>query len=212
MRPPESWSNARVTLAIAGVTAAAWLLAEAVGPAEVVFRGGFIPARSSAAIDGGGLVPFLLTPLTATLIHASFLHIAFNLFMLLFCGRAIEPIIGSRGVLILYLVGAYAAAAAQWAWSPGEAAPMVGASGAVSALLGAYAMFFGRHRVKIANHTLAVLVNALWLAAAWIGFQLLIALSSASSGVVIAVFAHIGGFLAGLIIARPLFMLRWRKA
>jgi membrane associated rhomboid family serine protease len=209
VRPPASWRQARVTLAIAGVTALAWLLGEAFGLAEVMVRGGFIPARASVAIAESGLVPFFLTPLTATLIHASLVHLAFNLLMHTFCGRSVEPIIGGPGLLLLYLVGAYAAAAAQWAFSPMSVVPMVGASGAASALLGAYAMFFGRLRVKIANDSLAVLVNALWLAAAWIGLQLLIGLTDRSG---IAVAAHVGGFLAGLIIARPLLALRWRKA
>ncbi|TFI60231.1 rhomboid family intramembrane serine protease [Sphingomonas parva] len=213
MRPPASWNNARVTLGIAAVTALAWLLVTTVG-AELAatYWGGFIPARVSGTLAGGPLAPVWLTPLTATLVHADILHLAFNLLMLLFCGRAIEPILGAKGVLILYLVGAYAAAAAQFGWSPGERAPMIGASGAVSALLGAYAMFFGRHRIKVANNAAAVAINALWLAAAWIGLQLLIGFASAGSGIMIAIAAHIGGFLAGLLLARPLLMLRWRGA
>jgi membrane associated rhomboid family serine protease len=213
VRPPESWRNARVTLAIAGATAFCWLAAAGTGMEELAaVWGGFIPARVGGATTSGGLAAVALTPLTSTLVHVDFLHVAFNLFMLLFCGRSVEPIIGGRGIVILYAVGAYAAAAAQWAWSPEQIAPMVGASGAVSALLGGYAMFFGRHRVKIANTTVALLVNALWLAAAWIGFQLLIGLASAGSGTAIATAGHVGGFLSGLLLARLLLRLRWRGA
>ena len=214
MRPPASWNNARVTLGIAAVTAVAWVLTAAAGGEDAAAMwGGFIPARISQALAGdGGIASVLLTPLTATLVHGGFIHLFFNLLMLLFCGRSVEPIVGGRGVLVLYLIGAYAAAAAQYAWSPAETAPMIGASGAVSALLGAYAMFFGRHRVKIANNAAAVLVNALWLAATWIVLQLLIGLAAAGTGAPPAIAAHIGGFLAGLILARPMLMLRWRGA
>ena len=210
MRPPASWNTAKVTLALAGVTLVAWLLVGALGlTAQASLWGGFIPARASAPAEGAGLAPFFLTPLTATLIHVGLLHLGFNLLMLVFCGRAIEPIVGGVGMVLLYLFGAYAAALGQWAFSPGELLPMVGASGAVSAMLGAYAMFFGRHRIKVANHALAVLLNALWLAAAWVGLQLLVGVTDNSG---IAIGAHIGGFVAGLILARPLLMLRWRRA
>ena len=211
MRPPESWKTARATLAIAAVTAAAWLLTTAFGFQEqAVLWGGFIPLRVTHALAESGPVPVLLTPLTATLVHADFLHLAFNLLFLMFCGRSVEGIIGARGDIVLYLVGAFAAAAAFWA-SAGPQSLMFGASGAVSAVIGAYPMFFGRHRIRIANNLVALIVNALWLAAAWIGLQLLIGLAS-PDGASIATAAHIGGFLAGLLLARPLLMLRWRKA
>ena len=57
-------------------------------------------------------------------------------------------------------------------WSiPAAMAPMIGASGAISAVLGAYAMLFGRNKVKVANPTLALWLNALWLMAAWVGLN-----------------------------------------
>lgn len=213
MRPPAEWSKARVTLVLAGVTTLSWLLVSAAKlDLYAAVWAGFVPARASGLIEGSGLAPVFLTPLTATFIHANFVHIAFNLLMLLFCGRSVEPILGRKGVAGLYLIGAYAAAAGQWLADPQSAAPMIGASGAISALLGAYAMFFGRHRIRIRNDRIAVLVNALWLAAAWIGLQLLVGLTAGASGVGIAIAAHIGGFIAGLLFAKPLLMLRWRRA
>ena len=91
---------------------------------------------------------------------------------------------------------------------------MVGASGAISAVLGAYAMLFGRNRVKVANPTLALWLNALWLAAAWVGLQLLIVGITVRdrAAPAIAIAAHIGGFLAGLLLAKPLLLLRYRDA
>ena len=94
--------------------------------------------------------------------------------MLVFCGRPTEAVLGPFGLAILYLLGAYAAAGAQYAVDPAEVAPMIGASGAISAVLGAYAMLFGRNKVKVANPTLALWLNALWLMAAWVGLNVVI--------------------------------------
>ena len=102
--------------------------------------------------------------------------------MLIFCGRSVETMLGGRGIVILYLVGAYAAAAAHYAAEPARPMPMVGASGAISAVLGAYAMLFGRNQVKVANPALATWLNALWLGAAWIGMQLLVGFTFETAG------------------------------
>ena len=213
MRPPDDIRAARVTLVIAALTAAAWLIAWLGGWQDLAaVAGGFIPARIGGLAGADLPVPALLTPLTATLVHSGFVHIAFNLLMLLFCGRAVEPVLGGRGVVLLYLVGAYAAAAAEYAVNPAQTVPMVGASGAISALLGAYALLFGRNKVKVAHPALATLLNALWLGAAWIGLQILVGFTFETTGLRIAIFAHIGGFLAGLALARPLLLLRWRGA
>ncbi len=213
MRPPDSWKRARATLVIGGVTAAAWLLASVLGRSQwAVLWAGFIPARLSGADVDALLAPVWLTPLTATLAHAGIAHLLMNMLMLLFCGRSVENILGTRGFLILYVVGAFAAAGAHLIANPDELAPMVGASGSISAVLGAYAMMFGRNRVKVADPRLALLLNALWLAAAWIVLQLLVGLTFETAGARIAVAAHVGGFLAGLALAKPLLILRYRGA
>jgi membrane associated rhomboid family serine protease len=213
MRLPDDLRAAPVTLAIAALTAAAWLIAWAFGWEETVaVAGGFIPAHVWGAPGAGWQVPVWLTPLTATLVHSGFAHLFLNLVMLAFCGRSVERVLGGTGIVILYLVGAYAAAAAQFAAGPAETVPMVGASGAISAILGAFALLFGRNKVKVAHPGLATILNALWLAAAWIGLQLLIGLTFETSGMQIAIFAHIGGFVAGLLLARPLLLLKWRGA
>ena len=211
MRPPERWNGARATLAISAVTAAAWLLAAGLRlDKSVPYWAGFIPARFGDAPSAG--LPAILTPLTATLVHGGFLHLLFNLLILLFCGRSVENILGARGLVILYLVGAFASAAAQYAVGPADTTPVIGASGAISAVLGAYALLFGRNRVKVANPTLALWLHAAWLAAAWVALQLLVGFTFQTDGVRIAIAAHVGGFLAGLLLAKPLLMLRWRGA
>jgi membrane associated rhomboid family serine protease len=73
-------------------------------------------------------------------------------------------------------------------------------------------LLFGRNRVKVAHPGLATILNALWLGAAWIVLQILIGFTFETSGIAIAIFAHIGGFVAGLALARPLLLLRWRGA
>ncbi|QPQ55746.1 rhomboid family intramembrane serine protease [Allosphingosinicella flava] len=212
MRPPQNWRTARVTLAIAAVTALAWLLTTTLRADDyMAVWAGFIPARITYG-DEGGMAPVWLTPLTATLVHGGIFHLAFNMLILLFCGRSVEPILGPGSVITLYIAGAYAAAAAQYAAGPSEIAPMIGASGAISALLGAYALLFGRNRVKVANPVAAQWLHALWLGATWIGLQLLTSITFDTVGQQVAIAAHIGGFLAGLVLMKPLLLYRYRKA
>ena len=213
MRPPESWHNAKATLVIAGATAFAWLLAVGAGLEQAAaIWGGFIPVRLAGASSEVALAPLILTPLTATLVHSGFPHLFLNLLTLLFCGRAVETIIGRTSFLILYVAGAYLAAAAQYLAGPLDTAPMIGASGAVSAVVGAYALLFGRNKVKVASPALALWLHALWLATAWVALQAIMGLTFTTAGARLAVAAHVGGFLAGLALAKPLLLLRWRTA
>jgi membrane associated rhomboid family serine protease len=213
MRPPESWSRARVTLGITLVTAAAWIIVSVLGlDVRAAIWGGFIPARAELSGEAP-FAPFWLTPLTATLVHANLIHIAFNLLILAFCGRPTENVLGPVGLAVLYLAGAYAAAGAQYFSGPDAMVPMIGASGAVSAVIGAYAVLFGRNKVKVANPTVALWLNALWLMAAWVVLQLVVGIAFAAAGSIqLAVAAHIGGFLVGVLLANPLLLIRYRKA
>jgi membrane associated rhomboid family serine protease len=214
MQIPQSWSKARATLAVAAVTAFAWLITTALNlDAVAVIRAGFIPARIGGTIADSGFVPVWLTPLTATLVHSGFLHVAFNLLFLLICGRSVEAILDRRGLVILYLVGAYVSAGTQYLAGPTSIVPGIGASGAISAVIGAYAMLFGRNKVKVANQALATALHVLWLAIAWVGLQLLVGFTlEATGGEAPAIAAHIGGFIAGLALTRPLLLLKWRGA
>ncbi|HWI87182.1 MAG TPA: rhomboid family intramembrane serine protease [Sphingomonas sp.] len=203
---------ARMTLTLAAVTVASFVLLSAIGKLQVAGAvGGFIPARLSG-LQVIGALPIWLTPLSATLLHANALHIGFNLLMLFYCGREDEVALGRPGIVVLYVVGAYAAAAAQYIVGPHSQVPMVGASGAISALVGAYAMLYGQRRPSKLSPELARWVHIAWLAAAWVVVQLLLGLASLTKGMDIATAAHIGGFIAGLILARPLLRWRYRKA
>ena len=176
---------------------------------------GFIPLRVTASVapaDHVFWVPAWLTPLTATLVHGGIAHIAFNLVMLAYCGRATERVVSSTGIIVLYIVGAYFAAFGQWVMGPSLLAPMIGASGAISAIVGAYALLFGRRRAKAIGPIAGDVVHILWLAAAWVGLQLLIGFAGMGMGGTIAIGAHIGGFVVGLVLARPLLLWRYRHA
>jgi len=213
VRPPQDWQRARVTLVIAGITAAGWALAAGLRISDLIaYWAGFIPARIGGVPGDEVLAPVFLTPLTATLVHGGLMHLLFNVAIFLFCGRSVEVILGGRQLVLLYVIGAYAAAALHYAVDPASPVPAIGASGAISAVIGCYALLFGRNRVKVANPHLALWLHVLWLAAAWIGLQILVGLMFQATGVMVAVAAHIGGFLAGLALANPLLLLRYRKA
>lgn len=205
----------RTTNIIAIVTLLAFLVTDLGGIIDVAaVMGGFIPARVGGILPPEGLpfnwLPLIVTPLTTTLLHGGWMHIGFNLLMLLFCGRHVEAVLGRWPTVLLYVVGAYAAAAAQWAIDPTGRAPMVGASGAISALMGTYALLYSRQNVRALGPVPASVVRVLWLAVAWIALQALVgfAMAGESGGMQIAVAAHVGGFIAGLLLTRPL--LRWR--
>lgn len=181
--------------------------------AEAAVGGGFIPFRLTYGLNGEGFLPALLTPFTATLLHANLLHLSLNLMMLLICGMAVERSIGRGNFVALYLIGAVAATLAQWAANPASQVPMIGASGAISAIVGGYALMFGQNKVRVSNPAVARALHVLWLAAGWIGLQLLFGFATRSSGgPAIATLAHVGGFLAGLALITPLHRLHWRGA
>ncbi|MGI8705669.1 MAG: rhomboid family intramembrane serine protease [Sphingomicrobium sp.] len=198
---------------IAIVTAAFWLLAFVLGLSEAaILSMGFIPDRWSGAVLLGPAVPALLTPLSATLVHAGILHLGLNLLIFVWCGTAVERVLGQGPLLLIYGVSAYAAAAAQWLVDPHAQVPMVGASGAISGVIGAFALSFGQQKRIVASQSLNRMLNALWLLAAWIVLQLMIALLAGMQGVLLATPAHVGGFLAGLALQRPLLIWRYRGA
>ena len=177
---------------------------------QAIMRAGFVPARFGAdlILPPGAMVPFVLTPLTSAFLHGGWLHLIFNMVMLLFIGRQLEAPLGGKAVAVLLLAGAYAGALAQFLADPGSAIPMIGASGAISALLAVFALIFSRTQTSAIGPIPAHWVRALWLAAAWIALQLALGFAGGGGFGAVAIWAHVGGFLAGLVLARPL--LRWR--
>lgn len=208
MRTPQT-----ATAWIAIVTAAFWLLAYITGLSnEAAIAMGFIPDRWSGAVMLTPAVPAFLTPLSATLVHAGLLHLALNLIILIWCGTQVERVLGARSLLFIYLVSAYVAAIAQWVVEPYAQVPMVGASGAISGVIGAFALSFGQQRKIVRSEPVNRMLNAAWLLAAWIVLQLMTAMLAGMQGVLLATPAHVGGFIAGLLLQRPLLMWRYRNA
>jgi membrane associated rhomboid family serine protease len=198
---------------IAAVTALAWVIAAAIGKSdEAALVMGFIPARLSGVAVPWPAVPAILTPLTATLVHSGLIHLGFNLLVFVWCGAAVERVLGNQGLVALYLVGAYAAALAQWAVDPAAAVPMIGASGAISAVMGAFALSFGRAKRVSSSPTVNRWVNVIWLMVAWVVLQLMMGWLAGGQGFLLATPAHVGGFAAGLLLQRPLLLWRYRNA
>lgn len=201
------------TIAISAITALAWVIIAALGKSqEAALVLGFIPARMSGLETGFAAVPAVLTPLSATLVHAGFIHLFFNLLMLVWCGNAVERVLGRSSLVLVYIVGAFTAAMAQWAVDPINLTPMIGASGAVSAVIGAFALSFGRAKTLTKSPRLNRMLNAIWLLAAWILLQVAIGWLAGGQGYLLATPAHIGGFIAGLLLQRPLLLWRYRSA
>ena len=202
----------RATIMLSVAIGAAYVLFAVTGQADnAALLGGFIPARLGGPPMPSAL-PVWVTPLSATLLHGGILHLVFNLIMLGYCGRETEVAVGPGAVALLFLVGAYAAAAMQYAVDPTSTVPMIGASGAISAIVGAYAILYGQRRPSKLSPGVARWVHIAWLAAGWTGLQLLVGYATRLDGMAVAVAAHIGGFIAGLLLARPLLMWRYRRA
>jgi membrane associated rhomboid family serine protease len=198
---------------IVALTAAAWLVAYFSGLNErAAFVLGFIPARFNGFTLPFATAPAVLTPLTATLVHGNWVHIGFNLLILAFCGAQVERVLGPVGLIVLYVVGAYAAAGAQFLESPHYAEPIIGASGAVSAVIGAFALSFGRAKAFTSNLRLNRWINVVWLLVAWVLLQMATGWLAGTEGVLLATPAHVGGFAAGLLLQRPLLLWRYRHA
>jgi membrane associated rhomboid family serine protease len=201
------------TVAITAITALAWLAAVLSGYTDrAAIMMGFIPARFSGMVSVSPAVPAFLTPLSATLVHAGLYHVGFNMLMFLWCGAQVERVLGKTGLITLYLVGAYASALLQWSVNPASVTPMIGASGAISAVVGAFALSFGRARAFSTNLRVNRWINVVWLMIAWIVLQVMMGWLAGGQGYLLATPAHIGGFAAGLLLQRPLLLFHYRKA
>lgn len=207
MKPQEAPLVTGYALACVVIFVVLWITGFQI---DAIVRAGFIPARfgHELILPPGTMVPFLLTPLSSAFLHGGVLHIAFNMVVLLFIGRQLEAPLGTKAMAVLLLAGAYGGALAQYLAEPASAVPMIGASGAISALIAVFALIFSRTQAPAIGPIPSHWVRALWLAAAWIGLQLLLGFAGGGGFGAVAIWAHVGGFLSGLFLARPL--LRWR--
>jgi rhomboid family protein len=143
-----------------------------------------------------------ITLFTSMFMHGSLLHIGGNMLFLWIFGNNVEDSMGRVRFVAFYLLGGLVADFAQIATNPDAAIPTVGASGAVAAILGAYALLYPHARVVtlifIIFFVTVIELPALLVLGGWFLLQLLSASSEPLAGGGVAYFAHIGGFLFGL--------------
>lgn len=177
---------------------------------ELILTWGLVPARL------GSLEPSAFaTIITSMFLHSGFMHIAGNMLYLWIFGDNIEGALGSARFLLFYLLCGVGAAMGQYYVSPTSQVPMVGASGAISGVMGAYLLLYPRAEVEtlilLGWWARLVRLPAVVVLGLWIVLQLFSGLASlgaeASGGV--AFFAHIGGFVAGLVLVLILRRRRW---
>lgn len=162
-----------------------------------------IPANISFS-DLSSLTPFV----TSQFLHAGFLHIISNMWFLRIFGDNVEERLGSLFYLFLYLLSGVAGGVMQYFFAPDSTIPMVGASGAVAGVLGAYLVFFPQHQVEtlipFGFYMSRVKLSASFMLVYWFITQLFSGVGSVATAQTggVAFWAHIGGFVTGWLIAK----------
>ena len=184
---------------------------------EALFQArGSVPAELVAVIGTGSLLSEpVLDVFTSMFLHAGWLHLLGNMLFLWIFGANVEDRLGRARFLLVFLVGGVVADAAQVLSDPGSETPMIGASGAIAAVLGAYVVLFPRARIQslvfLGFFYQLIAVPAVIVLGFWFLLQVADGIGSLGPSVAvdggIAVFAHIGGFVAGALLALP-FRLR----
>ena len=187
----------------------------------IVFEFGATPCRITGACAVPGDFPSpIVTIFTSMFLHGGLLHVGGNMLYLWIFGDNVEDTLGHGRYLVMYLLSGIAAAATQIASSPRSSVPMIGASGAVSGVLGAYLLLFpfaGVQMLVIFGFFIRIVRwPALIVLGFWIVIQALSGILTFSSAAWgggeaggTAWFAHIGGFVAGMAL---LFLMRLRRA
>ena len=178
---------------------------------SVMFEFGVVPHHTLAVLAGqspDGLATAVLPLFTSLFLHASFLHVAGNMLFLWIFGDNVEDYIGHFQYLVFYLVSGVAAGATHILLNQASPVPSVGASGAIAGVMGAYFILYPRARVLVwfppifLFHVPAWLMLGYWFLGNFLsGFATAIAETSQTSGG-IAFWAHVGGFVAGVIMIR----------
>lgn len=228
-----------VTLGLIGVTSLVWLFVQGAGTepalASSVCRLGLIPGELLGRVSegvaiplGGGLSCRLGSPgawhtvLSSMFLHGSWFHLLGNMWFLWVFGNNIEDSMGHGRFLVFYLVAGVLAAAAQVMVDPDSPVPMVGASGAISGVMGAYLVLYPTARIHmlvfLGFFLTRVVVPAYLMLLYWAFLQFvgtLPALAGVGPEGGVAFAAHLGGFIAGLVLiklfARSEFVARHRR-
>ena len=170
-----------------------------------VARAGLTPYEITHGVDlpPADLLPTWATMFSSLFIHGGWLHIIFNMLFLWIFGNNVEDAMGAWRFTLFYLVCGMAATAAQVVADPGSLSPLIGASGAIAGVLGAYLVLYPRARV-LTVLPLFFVFPVLWVPAwillgAWFAIQAVQGVTTyGAQGAGVAFFAHVGGFVAGL--------------
>ena len=177
---------------------------------------GAVVCQGQAGVVGnpGSQPATWVTAFSSMFMHASFLHILGNMVFLAVFGPSVEDRIGRLRFLLFYVLGGLVALAAQVAVGPDSTSPTIGASGAIAAVLGGYILMYPRARiitlVFIVFFVTLVELPAMYLLGFWFLLQLFFGLAGLATPVGgsegVAYFAHVGGFVFGLLVIRLLVL------
>ena len=164
-----------------------------------------IPARIPAFLDGHvGFEAAFLPLITSMFLHSGFLHLAGNMLFLWIFGDNVEDIFGHLPYLFFYLTCGLGAGLLHVLFNLGSTIPALGASGAISGVMGAYMVLYPRERILTLVFIFVVPIPAVFILGYWFLLQFLAGIdalgSSAKGGV--AVWAHVGGFLLGVLLTQ----------
>jgi len=210
-----------VTWAIIAVNVAAWMLLQGAGDPEQLAASvcelGLIPGELLHRLPVGTQIPMgrgwvcqveggnWLSPLTSMFMHGGWGHLLGNMWFLHIFGNNVEDSMGRLRFLAFYLLVGLAAAASQVLVSPDSAVPMVGASGAIGGVMGAYVVLYPRVPVHmlifLGFFITRIVVPAFLMLGYWFIIQLIgIAAAAGTPGGGVAFGAHVGGFIAGVVL------------
>jgi membrane associated rhomboid family serine protease len=171
-----------------------------------IIANGTVPARFLAFFGGHGSFAHAALPLlTSMFLHGGLLHIAGNMLFLWVFGDNIEDHFGHFPYLLFYLFCGVGSGLLHVIFNWGSHVPAIGASGAISGVMGAYALLFPRERILTLVFIFLVPIPAYFVLGVWFVFQFMAALNmlganSVAAGGGVAVWAHVGGFLLGMLI------------
>lgn len=168
-----------------------------------VLENAMVPARIPSWLAGHGTLEAALLPLlTSMFLHAGFAHILGNMLFLWIFGDNVEAYFGHFGYLLFYLVCGVGAGLVHIAFNLHSHLPAIGASGAISGVMGAYIVLEPRNRILSLLFIFVIRVPAVVVLGVWFAMQFLSGISTLGTTVNggVAVWAHIGGFLIGVAI------------
>ena len=182
-----------------------------------VYAFGVIPSvlfETRSLPAGLDILPPWLTIFSSMFLHGGWMHLIGNMVYLWVFSNNVEDVMGHTRFIVFYLLCGLLAALTQAVLNPDSEIPMIGASGAISGVLGAYLLLYPRARILVVI-PFGILIYTPWIAAYWVlGFwfvlQLLNSWLSASDAGGVAYGAHLGGFIAGMLLI-PLFKYRHVK-